>query len=221
MLHADAQALDDGGDDGRIDADVAESDEVVGLFGQLALCGPAVADADDPIVARQPGELKQNAAELSEGVLLGFDPFPVLDVSETGIQQVDHLHEEHAPTVQIRRGRCVRRRGGRLPRARDSLQAVAQFLQKFGSGFVHALLKAAGRASPGGIDSSIDDFVKSPTSALRFISLSLRRTISTPRDTRLARLEFGTFYKVVCQSTLYEPIINIISDHGLEVKVRG
>ena len=161
VLHADAQALDDGGDDGRIDADVAESDEVVGLFGQLALCGPAVADADDPIVARQPGELKQDAAELSEGVLLGFDPFPVLDVSETGIQQIDHLHEEHAPAVQILRGRRTRRRGGRLPGARDPLQAVAEFLQKFGSGFVHARLKAAGRVSPGGTDSSIciDNFI--------------------------------------------------------------
>jgi hypothetical protein len=52
----------------------------------------------------------------------------------------------------------------------------------------------------------VDDFAKSPTSALRFISLSLRRTISTPRDTRLARLEFGTFYKVVCKSTFYERI---------------
>jgi len=41
---------------------------------------------------------------------------------------------------------------------------------------------------------------------LRFISLSLRRTIRTPRDTRLARLEFGTFYKVVCKSTFYEPL---------------
>jgi hypothetical protein len=52
----------------------------------------------------------------------------------------------------------------------------------------------------------IDDFVKRPTSALRFIALSLRRTISTPRDTRFARLEFGTFYKVVCKSVFYKPI---------------
>jgi hypothetical protein len=51
-----------------------------------------------------------------------------------------------------------------------------------------------------------DDFVKHPTSALRFISLSLRRTTSTPRDTRFARLEFGTFYKVVCKPTFYESI---------------
>jgi hypothetical protein len=53
---------------------------------------------------------------------------------------------------------------------------------------------------------SFDDFVKSPTSALRFISLSLRRTARTPHSTRFARLEFGTFYKVVCQSTFYECI---------------
>ena len=53
---------------------------------------------------------------------------------------------------------------------------------------------------------NLDDFVKRPTSALRFISLSLRRTMSTPRDTRLARLEFGTFYKVVCKSAFYDPI---------------
>ena len=54
----------------------------------------------------------------------------------------------------------------------------------------------------------LDDFVKSPTSALRFIALSLRRTISTPRDTRLARLEFGTFSKVVFRSAFYTPMKN-------------
>jgi hypothetical protein len=43
----------------------------------------------------------------------------------------------------------------------------------------------------------LDDFVMSPTSALRFISLSLRCTISTPHDTKFARLEFGTYYKAV------------------------
>jgi hypothetical protein len=32
----------------------------------------------------------------------------------------------------------------------------------------------------------------------------LQRTISTPRDTRLARLEFGTFYKAVCNPTSNE-----------------
>jgi hypothetical protein len=31
--------------------------------------------------------------------------------------------------------------------------------------------------------------------------------MSTPRDTRLARLEFGTFYKVVGKSTFYEPTL--------------
>jgi len=53
---------------------------------------------------------------------------------------------------------------------------------------------------------NLDDFGKSPTSALRFISLPLRRTIRTPRDTRLARLEFGTFYKAVCESNFYDSI---------------
>jgi hypothetical protein len=53
----------------------------------------------------------------------------------------------------------------------------------------------------------INDFVISPTSALRFISLSLRRTISTPHDTRFARLEFGTYYKVVCKLTFFETIM--------------
>jgi hypothetical protein len=53
----------------------------------------------------------------------------------------------------------------------------------------------------------LDDFVKSPTPALRFISLSLRRTITTPHDTRFARLEFETYYKAVCKSAFYEPII--------------
>jgi hypothetical protein len=53
----------------------------------------------------------------------------------------------------------------------------------------------------------LDDFVKSPTPALRFISLSLRRTITAPHDTRFARLEFGIYYKVVCKSAFYEPIV--------------
>jgi hypothetical protein len=38
----------------------------------------------------------------------------------------------------------------------------------------------------------IDDFVNSPSSALRFTSLSLRRTASTPRDTRFARLDLAS-----------------------------
>ncbi|MDO8941821.1 MAG: hypothetical protein Q7U75_01485, partial [Desulfobacterales bacterium] len=53
---------------------------------------------------------------------------------------------------------------------------------------------------------NLDAFVKRPTSALRFIALSLRRTIRTPRDTRFARLEFGTYDKVVCKTAFYEPI---------------
>jgi hypothetical protein len=40
-----------------------------------------------------------------------------------------------------------------------------------------------------------DGFVNSPISALRFISLSLRRTGSTPHSTRVARLELGLFTK--------------------------
>ena len=44
--------------------------------------------------------------------------------------------------------------------------------------------------------SIIDDFVNSPISALRFIALPLRRTESTPRDTRFARLDLG-LYEVI------------------------
>ncbi|MCU0604786.1 MAG: hypothetical protein MUC33_19220 [Desulfobacterales bacterium] len=40
-----------------------------------------------------------------------------------------------------------------------------------------------------------DDFVKKPISALRFIALTLRRTASTPRATRFARLDLGLFAK--------------------------
>ena len=56
------------------------------------------------------------------------------------------------------------------------------------------------------LNGKVDGFVKSPISALRFISLSLRRTLSTPHDTRFARLElklftlpstFPTFYELV------------------------
>jgi general secretion pathway protein K len=43
---------------------------------------------------------------------------------------------------------------------------------------------------------------------LRFIALSLRRTTRTPRDTRLARLEVGTFCKVVFRSAFYTPLKN-------------
>jgi hypothetical protein len=65
-------------------------------------------------------------------------------------------------------------------------------------------VSAIGRPGPNP-KALLDDFVKSPTSALRFIALSLRRTIRTPRDTRFARLEFGTFYKAVFKLTFYEP----------------
>ena len=51
---------------------------------------------------------------------------------------------------------------------------------------------------------NIDGFVKSPISALRFISLSLRRTSSTPRDARFARLELGAFYFAIDSKTFYE-----------------
>ena len=38
-----------------------------------------------------------------------------------------------------------------------------------------------------------DGFVKNPISALRFISLLLRRTLSTPHNTRFPRLELELF----------------------------
>ena len=50
----------------------------------------------------------------------------------------------------------------------------------------------------------LDGFVKSPTSALRFISLSLRRTLGTPHDTKFARLEFEAFYFAIAISTFHE-----------------
>jgi hypothetical protein len=49
----------------------------------------------------------------------------------------------------------------------------------------------------------VDDFVESPTSALRFISLSLRRTLSTPRATIFARLDLGLFTKSSKWMTFY------------------
>jgi hypothetical protein len=54
----------------------------------------------------------------------------------------------------------------------------------------------------------VDDFVKSPISALRFISLPLRRNASTPRDTRFARLDLGLFTKSSNRATFYEFILN-------------
>jgi hypothetical protein len=43
-----------------------------------------------------------------------------------------------------------------------------------------------------------DDFVKSPISALRFISLSLRRTVSTPHSTRLFAFANVTLQALPC-----------------------
>jgi hypothetical protein len=51
---------------------------------------------------------------------------------------------------------------------------------------------------------TMDDFVKRPMSALRFISLSLRRTVSTPRATRFARLDLDLFTKSSKRMTFYE-----------------
>ncbi len=53
----------------------------------------------------------------------------------------------------------------------------------------------------------IDGFVKSPFSVFRIISLSLQRTISTPYDTKFARLETGAFYFAIQILTFYEFII--------------
>jgi hypothetical protein len=50
------------------------------------------------------------------------------------------------------------------------------------------------------------NFIGRPISALRFISLSLRRTESMPRATRFARLEFGLFTKSSKRMTFYESI---------------
>jgi hypothetical protein len=50
----------------------------------------------------------------------------------------------------------------------------------------------------------LDGFVNSPISALRFISPPLRRTVSTPRDTRFARLDLGLFTKPSIWMTFYE-----------------
>jgi hypothetical protein len=50
----------------------------------------------------------------------------------------------------------------------------------------------------------VDDFVNSPISALRFISLPLRRTASTPRDTRFARLDLDLFTKSSIRMTYCE-----------------
>jgi len=51
-------------------------------------------------------------------------------------------------------------------------------------------MKSTRRAGP-----NLEGFVKRPISALRFISLLLRRTAGTPRSTRFARLDLGLFTK--------------------------
>ncbi len=63
---------------------------------------------------------------------------------------------------------------------------------------------------------SLDGFVKRPTSALRVISLSLRRTLSTPHDTKFARLEFGAFYFAIEILIFYE----FISLENLVIRAR-
>jgi hypothetical protein len=54
----------------------------------------------------------------------------------------------------------------------------------------------------------IDGNVKSPISALRVISKSLRRTPRAPRVSTFARLELGTFYVAIGKSTFYEFIMS-------------
>ena len=44
---------------------------------------------------------------------------------------------------------------------------------------------------------ALDVFLNSPISALRFVALPLRRTASTPRDTRFARLDLGLSTKSI------------------------
>jgi hypothetical protein len=58
--------------------------------------------------------------------------------------------------------------------------------------------------------------VKSPTSVLRFISLLLRRTLSTrpsahalADDTKFARLEFEKFYFAITILNFYEIVNNL------------
>ena len=52
----------------------------------------------------------------------------------------------------------------------------------------------------------IDDFVNSSISALRFIALPLRRTVSTPHDTRFARLDLGLVTKSSMIDILKNPV---------------
>jgi hypothetical protein len=62
---------------------------------------------------------------------------------------------------------------------------------------------------------SFDDFAKSPISALRFISLSLRRTVSTPHSRRFARLELGLVAKPSHRIPFYEIIIVWLSSTSM------
>jgi len=64
---------------------------------------------------------------------------------------------------------------------------------------------------------NVDDFENSPISALRFIALPLRRTISTPRDTRFARLDLGLFTKSSMRMTFYEFINVAINTLSAEI----
>jgi hypothetical protein len=64
----------------------------------------------------------------------------------------------------------------------------------------------------------IDDFVIRPISALRFIALALRRTVSTPRSTRFARLDLDLFTKSSKRKTIYE-FIKIDGFEGLGSRV--
>ena len=56
---------------------------------------------------------------------------------------------------------------------------------------------------------NVDGFVKSPISALRYIVRHCNVLICTPHFSRFARLEPGTFYTAVINSTFYE-FINMI-----------
>jgi len=53
---------------------------------------------------------------------------------------------------------------------------------------------------------------------LRFVSLSLRRTLSTPRATRFARLDLGLFTKSSKRTAFYESI-NICSYESIPYSV--
>jgi len=56
-------------------------------------------------------------------------------------------------------------------------------------------------------DIIVDDLVKNPISALRFIPLSLRRTSSAPHSTGFARLELGLFTKPSVMMFYFEFIV--------------